>query len=68
MRDTVRYALPYWPLGEVAHALVVRRDLAAIFAFRHRRWRGGSLDGERALHAGLLVAGRPGSRTRTSPA
>ena len=35
MRDTVRYALPFWPLGEVAHALVVRRDLAAIFAFRH---------------------------------
>ena len=36
MRDTVRYALPYWPLGEVAHALLVRRDLAAIFAFRHQ--------------------------------
>ena len=36
MRDTVRYALPGWPLGEVAHALVVRRDLAAIFAFRHQ--------------------------------
>jgi len=35
MRDTVRYALPYWPLGEVAHALVVRRDLEAIFD--HRR-------------------------------
>jgi ligand-binding SRPBCC domain-containing protein len=35
MRDTVRYALPCWPLGEVAHALLVRRDLAAIFD--HRR-------------------------------
>ena len=35
MRDTVRYALPFWPLGEVAHALLVRRDLAAIFDFRH---------------------------------
>jgi ligand-binding SRPBCC domain-containing protein len=35
MRDTVRYALPYWPLGEVAHFLLVRRDLAAIFDFRH---------------------------------
>jgi ligand-binding SRPBCC domain-containing protein len=34
MRDTVHYALPLWPLGEIAHALVVRRDLAAIFAFR----------------------------------
>ena len=35
MRDTVRYALPYWPLGEVAHAAFVRRELAAIFDFRH---------------------------------
>jgi hypothetical protein len=34
MRDTVRYALPFWPLSEVAHALLVRRDLAAIFEFR----------------------------------
>ena len=34
MRDTVRYALPYWPLSEVAHALLVKRDLDAIFAFR----------------------------------
>jgi len=34
MRDTVRYALPFWPFGELAHALVVRRDLAAIFDFR----------------------------------
>ena len=36
MRDTVRYALPFWPLGEVAHAVLVRRDLAAIFDHRHR--------------------------------
>jgi ligand-binding SRPBCC domain-containing protein len=34
MRDTVRYALPCWPLGELAHALLVRRDLARIFAYR----------------------------------
>jgi ligand-binding SRPBCC domain-containing protein len=34
MRDVVRYALPYWPLGEVAHALLVRRDLERIFDFR----------------------------------
>ena len=34
MRDTVRYALPFWPLSEVAHALLVRRDLAEIFEFR----------------------------------
>jgi ligand-binding SRPBCC domain-containing protein len=36
MRDTVRYALPFWPLGEAAHALLVRRDLAAIFDYRRR--------------------------------
>ncbi|MGI8778997.1 MAG: SRPBCC family protein [Solirubrobacteraceae bacterium] len=36
MRDTVRYALPYWPLGEVGNALLLRGDLAVIFAFRRR--------------------------------
>ena len=34
MRDTVRYALPLWPLGELAHAAVLRRDLERIFDFR----------------------------------
>ena len=34
MRDTVRYALPYGPLGEIARRLFVARDLAAIFDFR----------------------------------
>jgi ligand-binding SRPBCC domain-containing protein len=34
MRDTVRYALPFGPLGALAHRAVVRRDLAAIFDFR----------------------------------
>jgi ligand-binding SRPBCC domain-containing protein len=33
MRDLVRYALPAWPLGELA-APLVRRELAAIFDFR----------------------------------
>jgi ligand-binding SRPBCC domain-containing protein len=33
MRDTVRYSLPAWPLGELAHPLV-RRDLRLIFDFR----------------------------------
>jgi hypothetical protein len=35
MRDTVRYAIGFGPLGELAHRLVVKRDLDAIFAFRH---------------------------------
>jgi ligand-binding SRPBCC domain-containing protein len=34
MRDTVRYALPLGPFGEIAHRLLVRRDLARIFDFR----------------------------------
>ena len=34
VRDRVRYALPLGPLGEVAHGLLVRRDLERIFDFR----------------------------------
>lgn len=34
MRDRVRYALPFGPLGRLAHALFVRRDLRRIFDFR----------------------------------
>lgn len=33
MRDTVHYALPAWPLGELV-APLVRRELAGIFDFR----------------------------------
>lgn len=32
--DRVRYAIPYGPLGALAHALFVRRDLERIFDFR----------------------------------
>jgi ligand-binding SRPBCC domain-containing protein len=35
VRDTVRYELPFGPLGRVAHAAFVRRDLERIFDFRH---------------------------------
>ena len=35
MRDTVRYAIGFGPLGDLAHRLLVRRDVEAIFAFRH---------------------------------
>ena len=34
MRDTVRYAIGFGPFGEVAHRLLVRRDLERIFDFR----------------------------------
>ena len=37
MRDTVRYALPLGPLGEIARRLFVARDLEAIFDFRAER-------------------------------
>jgi ligand-binding SRPBCC domain-containing protein len=36
MRDTVRYALPFGPLGEAARRLFVARDLEAIFDHRER--------------------------------
>jgi ligand-binding SRPBCC domain-containing protein len=37
MRDTVRYALGFGAAGELAHRLLVRRDLEAIFDFRAQR-------------------------------
>ena len=39
VRDLVRYALPLGPLGRVAHRLIVRRDLDAIFDYRARKVR-----------------------------
>ena len=36
MRDTVRYALPFGPFGELARRLVVERDLERIFDFRQK--------------------------------
>ena len=37
MRDVVRYAIGYGPLGVVADRLLVRRDLTAIFDHRAER-------------------------------
>ncbi len=34
IRDRVRYAIPYGPLGRLAHRLFVRRDLERIFDYR----------------------------------
>ena len=39
MRDVVRYRIGFGPLGTLANAAVVRRDLAAIFDFRAERVR-----------------------------
>ncbi|MBA2630599.1 MAG: SRPBCC family protein [Thermoleophilaceae bacterium] len=35
VRDTVRYALPAGPAGELAHRMFVRSDLERIFEYRH---------------------------------
>jgi ligand-binding SRPBCC domain-containing protein len=37
MRDTVRYAIGFGMLGALAHRLIVRRDLEAIFDYRAAR-------------------------------
>ncbi len=34
IHDRVRYAIPYGPLGELAHSLFVRRDLERVFDYR----------------------------------
>ncbi len=39
VRDVVRYDLPFGVLGWIAHALVVRRSLDAIFAYRQAAMR-----------------------------
>jgi len=36
MIDAVTYQLPLGPLGEIAHALLVRRDLERVFDYRYR--------------------------------
>ncbi len=37
MSDRVRYALPFGPLGAIAHALFVARTLDTIFDYRQTR-------------------------------
>ena len=36
-RDRVEYVLPFGPVGELAHALVVRRQIEQIFDYRERK-------------------------------
>ena len=35
--DHVDYALPFGPIGDLVHSLMVRRDVESIFAFRQKR-------------------------------
>ena len=37
MTDTVEYELPLGPLGAIAHALMVRKDIEGIFDFRREQ-------------------------------
>lgn len=39
MRDVVRYAIGFGPLGALANELLVRRDVAGIFDYREQRVR-----------------------------
>jgi ligand-binding SRPBCC domain-containing protein len=52
MRDTIVYAIGFGPIGDVAHRLLVRRDLEAIFDFRRDALPG-------------LLPGRPDTGPRT---
>ena len=49
VRDIVHYALPLGPFGALAHAVFVRRDLAAVFEYRRQQI-------DRLASAELLVA------------
>lgn len=37
MHDLVRYRLPLGPLGDLAHVILVKRDLNAIFNYRYQQ-------------------------------
>ncbi len=37
MMDVVRYALPLGPIGRIAHALSVKRDVETIFNYRYQK-------------------------------
>jgi hypothetical protein len=39
MEDEVRYALPFGPLGQIAHWVVVRKDVERIFSYREEKVR-----------------------------
>jgi ligand-binding SRPBCC domain-containing protein len=51
--DHVEYALPLGVLGQIAHSIMVKRQLEAIFHFRQREI--GILLGAKTLQAGAPV-------------
>ena len=64
VRDIVHYALPLGPLGQLAHAVLVARDLAGSSISATRRPLGCSAPCERAARGQACSAGSPGA---TSP-
>lgn len=60
VQDVVRYALPLGPVGHLAHALLVARDVQRIFDFRERRIR--SLFAPPGVQAQLPHSGQPNIR------
>ena len=57
LHDHVDYEAPLGRLGDIAHALVLKRQLASTFRFRHRRTRellATAIAGSRRLHSGHL--------------
>jgi hypothetical protein len=58
MRDRVEYALPFGPLGELVHALRVRRQLEEVFDYRRGAIR--EIFGIADDEAGRRGAGAPG--------
>ncbi len=59
LTDRVRYRLPFGPLGALAHRLLVRRQLEAIFAYRARKV-------AEALSGGIIYRTAPDPPSPTS--
>jgi hypothetical protein len=60
IRDRVEYELPLFPIGELAHLLLVRPDLDRIFSFRHAATRS-LLEGDFREPSHLAATGKLGT-------
>jgi ligand-binding SRPBCC domain-containing protein len=71
VQDRVRYSLPFGVAGRLAHALIVKRRLGAIFDYRQRALAqhfGRTSQGERPLASGAFPAKRERSGGGSEPA
>jgi len=60
VRDRVEYELPLFPVGELAHPLLVRPELDRIFSFRHAATRR-LLEGDLREPPPVAATGNPGA-------